>query len=131
MRRMFLLSAVSLWAVACAEASAAPPEAGALVEILVATRALPAGTVLKDTDVATRSVPEALVTTSVIRPGSLTYLVDQRLTLPMLAGDPLQWGFFETLHVDAQQACAKLEGEDASAEQQVARARQLILSPRS
>jgi len=127
MRRVFLLAALSLWAVACAEASAAPPEA--TMEIVVATRDLPAGTLLKSTDVATRSVPRALVTASLIPPGSLTYLVDQRLLLPMLAGDPLQWGFFESHHVEAYQACAPLENEHASAQQQVARARQILLKP--
>ena len=128
MRRVLLLAALSVWAVACAEASAAPPEPGARVRIFVAARDLPAGTVLKREDVEERSVPEAMVTRSLLNPASVAYLVDQRLVLPMLAGDPVQVPFFESLHVEAYQACAKLEREDVSAAQQVARARHLVIS---
>ncbi len=65
---------------------------------------------------------------SVVKPDSATYIVNQKLMLPVLAGDPVQWSFFEMSLNKSLDSRAKLEGEDASAEQQVARARQIVLS---
>ncbi|HEX8706607.1 MAG TPA: SAF domain-containing protein [Myxococcaceae bacterium] len=127
MRRVFLLAVLSLWAGACAEASAAPPEAESLEEILVAARDLPMGTLLKSTDVVTRSVPSSGVTPSIIKPDAASYLMDQRVLLPMLAGDPVQWAFFENVGNQAYEACEQLEAGNVSAGQQVAFARQMIL----
>lgn len=127
MRRLLILAALSLLAAACAEASAAEPNPDTLVPIVVATRDLPAGSTVTFDDLSQRSVPAGLVTSSVVRPDSAAYINNQKLLLPVLAGDPMQWSFFESLHGDLLEACEKLSGEDTSAEQQVARARQIVL----
>ena len=130
MRRLVLFAVLSLLALAsaCSQASAAEPDASAMVTIVVARRALPVGSVVTFDDLQQRSVPASLVSSSVLKPDSATYIVNQKLILPLLAGDPVQWSFFESSPNKALDSCAKLEGEDASAEQQVARARQLVFS---
>jgi flagella basal body P-ring formation protein FlgA len=41
-------------------------------------------------------VPEQFVTTSVVKPDSASYIVDQKLLVPVQAGDPMLWSHFET-----------------------------------
>jgi Flp pilus assembly protein CpaB len=130
MRRVFLLAVLPLLALtsACSQASAAEPDKSGRVKILVAARDLPAGSTVTLDDIEERLAHESLVTSSVVKPDSASYIVNQKLTLPLLAGDPVHWSFFETSFHKALESCAKFEGEDTSAEQQVARARQIVLS---
>lgn len=67
------------------------PPGVTLVPVAVAARALPTGAVLQLDDVTLRSLPEALVTPSVVTPGSITYVVNQPLKVPLAAGEPLRW----------------------------------------
>jgi pilus assembly protein CpaB len=128
MRRLLILAMLPLLASACSEVSAAEPSASARVAIVVALRDLPAGSTLTYDDIAQRSIPAGLVSSSVLTPDSASYVINHKLTLPLLAGDPVQWTFFESSPQQVRESCAKFEGEDTSAEQQVARARQIVLS---
>ncbi|MBN1208103.1 MAG: SAF domain-containing protein [Myxococcaceae bacterium] len=128
MRRLMVLAALCLLASACAEASAAGPEADTLVPIVVAADDLPAGTILIPGDLAQRSIPASLVTSSMVKPESVAFIVNMRVRLPMLKGDLVQWSFVENSHQEIREACAKFGAEDATALQQVARARQIVLS---
>lgn len=128
MRRLIVLTALSLLAAACSDASAAEPPTGMLVAIVLAGRDLPAGSTVTFDDIRQRHVPEVLVTSSVVRPDSASYIVNQKLLVPVLAGDPMLWAFFVTGHKDTFTLCEKLQSEDTSAEQQLARVRQSVLS---
>ncbi|PTL83579.1 SAF domain-containing protein [Vitiosangium sp. GDMCC 1.1324] len=130
MRRVFLLAVLPLLALAsaCSQASAAEPNKSERVRILVAAHDLPAGSTVTLNDLEERLVHESLVTSSVVKPDSASYLVNQKLTVPLLTGDPVHWSFFGTSFHKALESCAKFDGEDTSAEQQVARARQIVLS---
>ncbi|WP_146209641.1 hypothetical protein [Vitiosangium sp. GDMCC 1.1324] len=65
-----------------------------LVPVVVAPRALAAGTRMTFAEMAQRPMPEQLVTSSVVKPDSATYVVDQVLTVPLSDGDRLHWTFF-------------------------------------
>lgn len=67
------------------------------------------------------------MTSSVVRPDSASYINNQKLLFPVLASDPMQWSFFESPHGELLEPCEKFSGEDTSAEQQVARVRQIVL----
>jgi hypothetical protein len=67
---------------------------GTMVPVVVAPRALESGTRMTFAEVAQRPMPEQLVTSSVVKPGSADYVVDQVLTVPLSAGDRLHWAFF-------------------------------------
>lgn len=49
--------------------------------------------------ISQRSVPEQFVTSSVVKPDSASYIVNQRILVAVQAGDPLQWSQFETAKV--------------------------------
>jgi pilus assembly protein CpaB len=127
MRRLIILAVLPMLAAACADASAAEPNPNSLVPIVIASRDLPAGSTVTWDDISQRSVPAGLVTSSVVRPDSASYINNQKLVLPVLAGDAMQWSYFESLHGELLEPCARFSGEDLSAEQQVARARQIVL----
>ena len=59
-----------------------------LVPVLVADRDLPEGTVISNEMVAQREVPEQFVTSSVVRPDAAQYIYNQKVLVPLLAGDP-------------------------------------------
>ncbi|MBN1206406.1 MAG: hypothetical protein JXB05_15955 [Myxococcaceae bacterium] len=128
MRRLLLLAALSMLASACSAASAAEPKPGALVPIVVASRDLPIGTTVTWDEMSQRSVPAGLVTSSVVKPDSASYINNQKLLVPVLAGDPLLWSFFETGNGDARAPCEKFQSDDTTAEQQLSRLRQIVLS---
>lgn len=67
-----------------------------LAPVVVAQEDFAPGQVLKVDDVAQRSVPEQLVTPSLVRPDSAAYVIGQTLTVPVQAGEPLRWAFFAT-----------------------------------
>ncbi len=67
-----------------------------LVPIVVASESLPEGTTIDFNMISTREVPDVFVTSSVVKPDSSAYLLNQRLIVPVQGGDPLLWSQFES-----------------------------------
>ena len=67
-----------------------------LVPVVVAAVDLSEGTVVTFDMISQRSVPEQFVTSSVVKPDSASYVVNQKVLVPVQAGDPLLWSQFET-----------------------------------
>jgi pilus assembly protein CpaB len=67
-----------------------------LVPVVVAAQDVPEGTVITFDMISQRSVPEQFVTSSVVKPDSASYVVNQKVLVPLQAGDPLLWSQFET-----------------------------------
>jgi Flp pilus assembly protein CpaB len=62
-----------------------------LVPVVVAARDLPEDTELTMDNIAQRSVPEFMLTTSVVKPEAANYVLHQRILVPIQAGDMLSW----------------------------------------
>jgi len=67
-----------------------------LVPVVVAAVDVSEGTVITFDMISQRSVPEQFVTSSVVKPDSASYVVNQKVLVPVQAGDPLLWSQFET-----------------------------------
>jgi Flp pilus assembly protein CpaB len=67
-----------------------------LVPVVVAAQDIPEDSVVTYEMISQRSVPEQFVTSSVVKPDSASYIVDQRVHVPLQAGDMLLWSQFET-----------------------------------
>ncbi len=67
-----------------------------LVPVVVAAIDISEGTVVAFDMISQRSVPEQFVTSSVVKPDSASYVVNQKVLVPVQAGDPLLWSQFET-----------------------------------
>ncbi|MBL8956786.1 MAG: Flp pilus assembly protein CpaB [Myxococcaceae bacterium] len=67
-----------------------------LVPVVVAAVDVGEGTVVTFDMISQRSVPEQFVTSSVVKPDSASYVVNQKVLVPVQAGDPLLWSQFET-----------------------------------
>jgi pilus assembly protein CpaB len=67
-----------------------------LVPVVVAATDVSEGTVITFDMISQRSVPEQFVTSSVVKPDSASYVVNQKVLVPVQAGDPLLWSQFET-----------------------------------
>ena len=67
-----------------------------LVPVIVANQDIPEGTVVSYEMVSQRPIPEQFVTSSVVKPDSASYIVGQKVLVPLQAGDPLLWSQFET-----------------------------------
>jgi pilus assembly protein CpaB len=67
-----------------------------LVPVIVAANDIAEGTVVGYDMVSQRAIPEQFVTSSVVKPDSASYVVGQRVLVPLQAGDPLLWSQFET-----------------------------------
>lgn len=67
-----------------------------LVPIVVASQDIPEGTVVTFDMISQRSVPDQFVTSSVVKPDSANYVVNQKVLVALQAGDPLLWSQFET-----------------------------------
>src|SRR3954452_11156296 len=67
-----------------------------LVPVVVAAVDIPEGTTISFDMISQRSVPEQFVTSSVVKPDSASYVVNQKVLVPVQAGDPLLWSQFET-----------------------------------
>lgn len=79
-----------------------------LVPVVVAAVDIPENTVVTMEMVSQRSVPEQFVTSSVVKPDSASYIVNQKVLVPLQAGDPLLWSTFETTRA-AERLGTKLE----------------------
>lgn len=75
-----------------------------LVPVVVAAQAVAPGAEVTMEDITQRSIPEQLVTASVVKPDSASYVVKQQVLVPVAAGEPLRWGYFEV---------SKARGDDA------------------
>jgi len=67
-----------------------------LVPVVVAATDIPEGTVVTFDMISQRPVPEQFVTSSVVKPDSASYIVNQKVLVPLQTGDPLLWSQFET-----------------------------------
>lgn len=67
-----------------------------LVPVVVAAQDIPENTVVAMDMISQRSVPEQFVTSSVVKPDSASYIVNQRTLVPLQAGDMMLWSAFET-----------------------------------
>jgi pilus assembly protein CpaB len=67
-----------------------------LVTVIVAAVDMSEGSVATFDMISQRAVPEKFVTSSVVRPDSASYIVNQKVLVPIQAGDPLLWSQFET-----------------------------------
>lgn len=67
----------------------------AMVPVVSAAYDLTEGTRLTLEMLATRAVPAANVTPSVLTPGSVEYAIGQKLEFPLQAGDPVLWSHFD------------------------------------
>ncbi|MCU0701168.1 MAG: Flp pilus assembly protein CpaB [Myxococcaceae bacterium] len=67
-----------------------------LVPVVVASVDLSEGTVVTMEMVSQRTIPEQFVTSSVVKPDSASYIINQKVLVPVQAGDPLLWSQFET-----------------------------------
>jgi pilus assembly protein CpaB len=70
-----------------------------LVPVTVAATDLSEGSVVTEEKISTRAVPEQFVTGSVVKPDGYSYVVGQKLLVPVQAGDPLLWSHFEMAQV--------------------------------
>ena len=79
---------------------------------VVASRDLAPGEKLTRDAMAQRDLPEGFVTSSVVKPESAAYVMDQLLIAPVHAGDPLVWGFFSpTRAVSGPEPAARGDSE--------------------
>jgi pilus assembly protein CpaB len=67
-----------------------------LVPVIVVAQDLPEGTVITYDQLVQRSVPEQFVTSSVVKPDAASYIVNQRILVPVQAGDMVLWSQVET-----------------------------------
>ncbi len=91
-----LAGAVAFWGIKRTEAEVR--QGWNLVPVVVATRDLREGTLVTREMMAQRSIPEQFATTSVVKPDLASYLDNQKLLVPVQAGDPFLWTQFETLN---------------------------------
>ncbi len=62
-----------------------------LVSVMVASRDIPENTALTMDDLSPRSVPRFLVTSSVVKAEAVSYVLRQKVLVPLQAGDMLAW----------------------------------------
>jgi pilus assembly protein CpaB len=67
-----------------------------LVPVVVAAVDISEGTVVTMEMISQRSIPEQFVTSSVVKPDSASYIINQKVLVALQAGDPLLWSQFET-----------------------------------
>lgn len=68
-----------------------------LVPVVVASQDIAEKTVVTFDMISQRSVPEQFVTSSVVKPDSASYIVNQKILVPVQAGDLMLWSQFETM----------------------------------
>lgn len=82
-------------AVLVQKASADARRGWMLAPVVVAARPLAPGELVKFEDVSLRSIPEQFVTTSLVKPDGASYIVNQAVLVPVAAGEPLRWSYFQ------------------------------------
>lgn len=66
-----------------------------LVPVVVAAVDVAEGEVITFEKLSQRSIPEQFVTSSIVKPDSASYVVNQKVLVPLQAGDPLLWSQFD------------------------------------
>lgn len=87
-----------------------------LVPVVVASQDIPEGTVVTFDLLHQRSIPEQFVTASVVNPAGADHIVNQRLLVPVRAGDLLLWSQFEAKGTGTQPQSPETKPEGVSAE---------------
>lgn len=100
--------------------------AGELVPIVVAAVDIAAGETVTTEMIAQRKANSSVVTSSVIKPDSAQYIVNQKTRFPLNAGDLLLWTFFEAAPSDVPKRCAAVVRKPESAQAEVARHREVV-----
>ena len=67
-----------------------------MVPVVMAATDLEEGTIITFEMLVQRSMPENYVTTSIVRPDAASYIIGQKLAVPVQQGDPLLWTQFQT-----------------------------------
>lgn len=67
-----------------------------LVNVVVASQDIREGASVSMDMISVRAIPEQFATASVVKPDSVSYVVNQKVLVPLQAGDPLLWTQFET-----------------------------------
>jgi pilus assembly protein CpaB len=78
-----------------------------LIPVVVAAADVSEGTEITLELLTRRSIPEQFVTSSVVSPDSASYLIGQRVLVPLQAGDPLMWSQFSSTRA-AEQLSTKI-----------------------
>jgi pilus assembly protein CpaB len=68
-----------------------------LVGVIVADQDIREGSTITSEMISQRPVPEQFVTSSVVKPDAVSYVLNQKVLVPIQAGDMLLWTQFETL----------------------------------
>lgn len=97
-----------------------------MVQVVVAAVDIGAGETVTMEKIAQKKAPERLITSSVVKPDSASYIVDQPLLVPVLAGDLLLWSQFATVNGDSHRVCREKVHVTGDAREQIARARTVI-----
>ena len=98
-----------------------------LVPIIVAAVDIPAGTKMTLEMLSQRSIPKRLVTASIVKPDSASYLINQPTKRVMLTDDFLLWSSFDADPRIIEGCEKKFSGDRAAdAVEQVRRARAAI-----
>jgi len=71
-----------------------------LVPVMVAEQEIREGSTVTAEMISARTIPEQFVTASVVKPDSVSYVLNQKLLVPLQAGDMLLWTQFETLKAE-------------------------------
>jgi pilus assembly protein CpaB len=79
-----------------------------LVPVLVAVNEVSEGTTIELPMIAQRQIPERFVTASVVKPEYASYIVGQKVLVPLQKGDPLLWTQFQTTR-DAERLSSKVQ----------------------
>ena len=98
-----------------------------LVPVVVAAVDIRAGATVTMEMISQRSAEASLVTSSIVKPDSASYVINQKTRFPILSGDVLLWSFFETkLDDGVQLRCAAVLVAPDNAEAQVSRHRDVV-----
>ncbi len=71
-----------------------------LVPVMVAEQEIREGSTVAAEMISSRLIPEQFVTSSVVKPDSASYVLNQRVLVPLQAGDMLLWTQFETIRAE-------------------------------
>ncbi|MEW5741566.1 MAG: SAF domain-containing protein [Myxococcota bacterium] len=97
-----------------------------LVPVVVAAVDMGPGQTVTMEMISQRSAPRRLITPSVVKPDSASYIVNQKVLVPLLAGDLLLWSHFETTKGEHHRVCREVIKVTGDAKEQIARARAAI-----
>jgi pilus assembly protein CpaB len=71
-----------------------------LVNAMVAEQDIREGSTITGEMISSRPIPEQFVTSSVVKPDTVSYVLNQKVLVPLQAGDMLLWTQFETIKAE-------------------------------